>query len=164
MKTYLMSLLGAALLSILVSHLSPEGERGGIAKHVHLLSSLLLICVLLAPVQRLIDTLPSLLEGEWLTQTENARDDTIYREQLQEAIKKSSADYFTDMLAKTLCDEFSISQEELWCRVLWDPTASELTPTGVTVVLSGRAVWQDPAKIRATVEALVKCPCDVVIE
>ena len=93
MKTYLMSLLGAALLSILVSHLSPEGERGGIAKHVHLLSSLLLICVLLAPVQRLIDTLPSLLEGEWLTQTEDARDDAIYREQLQEAIKKSSADY-----------------------------------------------------------------------
>ena len=45
MKTYLLSLLTASLIAAMVGILAPEGERGGLAKHLRLLTSLFLVCV-----------------------------------------------------------------------------------------------------------------------
>jgi len=164
MKTYLLSILAAAILAILVTQLAPDGERGGIAKHIRLIASLFLICVLISPVQALIQRLPELLNGDWSSSANIPEDNAAYREQLEEAIRQASADYFTDMLTQTLCDELSVSQEEVRCRVLWDTEKQELTPQKVTVILSGRAIWKDPAQICALVTSLIGCPCDVIIE
>ena len=51
MKTYLISLLGAAFLAAAIGILTPEGS-GGIGKHVRLLSVLVLLCVIAAPLPR----------------------------------------------------------------------------------------------------------------
>ena len=149
MKAYLLTLIAAAILAILASQLVPDGERGGISKHVRLIASLFLICVLLSPVQTLIKNLPSLSDVNFFPSADENEYDAAYREQLQEAIDKASADYFTDMLTQTLCTELSVSQEELRCKVFWDTAKGEPTPTKVTVMLSGRAIWKDPAEIRA---------------
>lgn len=164
MKTYLLSLISAAMLAILVSLLSPEGDRGGIAKHMRLIISLFLVCVLISPVQALIRDLPDLLEKGWHSDAIGSVDHSEYHEQLTEAINQASAEYFTDMLTQTLCAELSISQEELRCKVFWDTSKSEMTPLKVTVFLSGKAIWKDPAEIRALIGALIGCECDVIID
>jgi hypothetical protein len=164
MKAYLLSLLAASILTILITLLAPEGERGGISKHVRLIASLFLVCVLLSPVQALLRTLPDLLRGEWIPSGEEETDDSHYKEQFEEAIGQASKDYFTDMLTQALCKELSLSGEDLQCRVVWEPTEREPTPARVIVTLSGQAIWKDPSQIRACVNTLVGCPCDVIIE
>ena len=164
MKSYLLGVLAASILAILVTQISPDGERGGIAKHIRLITSLFLICTLLSPIQALIQGLPNLINGIRLPDITDSAEQPNYQEQLDEALRQASKDYFTDMLAQTLCADLSLSQEDLRCHVSWDADCSELTPTRVTVMLSGRAIWKDPAQIRSLVSTLIGCPCDVIIE
>ena len=108
MKAYLLTLIGVALALSLVSILSPTGERGGIAKHVGLLVSLVLICTLLAPIRGLIENLPALLDPDWIHQEENSSAHDGYREEMEQALNNASTAYFSDMLTQALCAEFSI--------------------------------------------------------
>ncbi len=164
MKSYLFSLIAAAFLAALASQLSPEGERGGISRHVRFVASLFLICVLLSPLKELLQQLPDLLNGGWRPNAETSEEESDYLEQWQESINRASADYFTDMLTQTLCAQLSVPQDNLQCKVFWDNTEQELIPTKVAVTLSGKAIWKDPAEIRALVNALIACPCDVIIQ
>ena len=163
MKSYLITLLAASLLTILVTLLAPDGERGGISKHVRLIASLFLICTLLSPLQALIRELPRLLEGDWLPDADTTTDDA-YKQRLEDAINQASKDYFTDMLAQTLCTELSVQQEDLRCHVRWETGEEMPTPASVTVLLSGGAIWKDPTQICTLVNSLIGCPCEVVIE
>ena len=164
MKSYFIALLAATLLSVLILHLAPEGERGGLSKHVRLVASLFVVCILLSPIQALIQELPRWLEGDWLTVTDSPTEGDAYKERMEEAIDQASKDYFTDLLTQALCAELSLEQKDLQCRVMWDPEKDEPTPTGVTVLLSGKAIWKDPTHIRRTVDALIGCPCEIIIE
>ena len=164
MNAYLITLLAASLLTILVTRIAPDGERGGISKHVRLIASLFLICVLLSPIQALIRELPRLLEGDWLPNADTTTSDDAYKQRLEDAINQASKDYFTDMLEQTLCTELSVTQADLRCRVRWETDVQTPKPASVTVLLSGGAIWKDPTQIRTLVSSLIGCPCEVVIE
>ena len=58
MQTYLLSLLGGALAAALVGILAPEGA----SRHIRLVSSLFLICVLVAPLPKAIGSVSSWFE------------------------------------------------------------------------------------------------------
>ncbi len=160
MKSYLYALLLVSLATALAGMLSPDGEKGGMGKHLRLLSSLLLICVLILPLRDGIAYLVSWSQGELQIPGLEASEPDDYRDQMQENLDLASRDYFSQMLTKTLEQEFSITPGELRCIVRWE----EETPTRITVVLSGSAIWKDPQAIEDYVEALLGCPCQSAIE
>ena len=163
MKAYLLSLITAALVAALVNILTPNGDRGGIAAHQRLITSLFLVCVLIAPAEGVIKSLRNFADGDLLEFLPNdSPTQKDYQEQMNDALNASSERYFTQMLTQTLCEAFAIPSDEVRCAVSWDKTES--TPTRVTVILSGASIWKDPHAIEDFVTELLGCECITAIE
>lgn len=164
MKPYLISLIGAAIAVALIRMLSPEGEGSSIAKHVKLLTALLLISVLISPVVDLIGGVRAWASGEHSFPWEDRDHSQSNTENLQNALDSASTTYFSDMLTQTVANRFGISPGEVRCAVQWTEAGDALVPERVTVILSGQAIWLDPAQIETFVRELLGCDCVSAIE
>ncbi len=159
MQTYLLSLLGGALAAALVGILAPEGA----SRHIRLVSSLFLICVLVAPLPKAIGSVSS-----WFEELEEAADagesgGGDYAAQLEAAMESASRSYFAQSLTQMLEQRFSIPAGEVRCTVRWQQD-EELRPERVTLVLSGSAIWKNPAEMEEFVTGLLGCECVTAIE
>lgn len=164
MKSYLLTLIAASLMATLVGFLSPNGEKGGMAKHIKLLTSLFLVCVLIAPLKSAAEGLRSLIDGDWEIPWAESTDKENYQSEMQDAVNSASKSYFTDMLTQTLEQKFAIDTGNIRCTVRWEESAEALSPTQVTVFLSGKAIWKDPKAIESFVSELLGCECTTAIE
>lgn len=162
MRSYLLSVFLISVALSVVSLLSPEGEKGGMAKHLRLLTSLLLICVLIAPLGGLIRGLRDWTEGDFFLPGLEGDLEEDYQNELQESLDDASRDYFTQTLTRTLEEKFSIATGQIRCKVFWNENGN--APERVTVILSGGAIWKDPAQIEEFVTSLLGCPCQTAIE
>ena len=160
MDGYVLTLIGAAMISALVGVLAPAGST---AKYVKLITSLFLICVLISPVKGLIVGLRELIDGELSFSQEQEEAEEDFRLQTEALTNETAKLYFTDMLTDRILSRFSISPDELRCAVDWS-TDSAPMPTRITVFLSGRAIWQDTHAIEAFVTELIGVPCQSAIE
>ncbi len=159
MQTYLLSLLGGALAAALVGILAPEGA----SRHIRLVSSLFLICVLVAPLPKAIGSVSS-----WFEELEEAADagesgGGDYAAQLEAAMESASRSYFAQSLTQMLEQRFSIPAGEIRCTVRWQQD-EELRPERVTLVLSGSAIWKNPVEMEEFVTGLLGCECVTAIE
>ena len=159
MQTYLLSLLGGALAAALVGILAPEGA----SRHIRLVSSLFLICVLVTPLPKAIGSVSS-----WFEELEEAADagesgGGDYAAQLEAAMESASRSYFAQSLTQMLEQRFSIPAGEIRCTVRWQQD-EELRPERVTLVLSGSAIWKNPAEMEEFVTGLLGCECVTAIE
>lgn len=165
MKAYFLSVAVIGLIGALCSILAPAGDGGGIAKHLKLLTSLLLVCVLIAPVGDLIegggDWLGGNLSFPWEEGGEN-----VEGEDLQSKLDEVSTAYFTELLTETLEREFAIETGDLRCVVTWETQESgeSLRPERVTLLLSGKAIWKDTEAMEDFVTSLLGCACVSAIE
>ncbi len=154
----------ASLLAAMVNLLAPDGRGGGISKHLKFLTSLFLVCVLIVPIKDAIDGLYKLANGEitlpWLDVTD--KDD--YTDRTEDALDSASEAYFTQMLTQNLVSRFSLSADDLRCDVTWEEEGEERRPARVRVILSGKALWQDPHAIEDYIRDLLGCDCITAIE
>ena len=164
MKAYFLALLAIALTVTVIGILAPSGERGGISKHVGLLSGLCLICVLIAPLNGLSEKLGELLEANLKLPAEENASPEDSSAATQELLDSVGNEYFTAMLTQALETEFAITPGEVRCVTVWETANGRVTPQKVTVVLSGRAIWKDTGAIEAYVSRLLGCPCESAIE
>lgn len=164
MKEYLLTLVAAALIAALIGILSPDGERGGIAKHLKLLTSLFLICVLISPLHSVLTGLKDLANGNLSLPNFGTDTEDDYRQQMDEALDGATESYFSDMLTQTLESQFSIATGDVACRVEWVREGETHKPLRVTVILSGKAIWKDPKPIEDFVSELLGCECRTAIE
>ena len=162
-KVYMLSIFATALLITLVDILAPSGSGGGLSKYLKLVTSLVFVCILIAPTVSLAQHLKDFADGNWELETEGDVEDH-YSAELQDALDNASKDYFEGMLKQTLCKEFDIAEDDLRVRVEWDGKGQELRPQKVTVILSGKAIWKNPAKIEGYVSSLLGCDCVSAIE
>ena len=164
MKSYFIALLSASLLAALVGILSPEGEKGSLAKHMRLICSLFLICVLIMPLKDALSDLKGLIGGGLDLSLPSLDEQPSYEDRMEEALHDASTSYFTDMLTRMLEEQFEISTGEVRCIVVWSEEDGTLRPQRITVVLSGRAIWKNPQEIEVFVSELLGCPCASAIE
>ena len=162
-KTYLLSIFATALLITVVDILAPSGAGGGLSRHLKLVTSLVFVCILISPTVSLAQRLGEFARGEWNWEIEGDIEDH-YSSELQNAMDTASKEYFEEMLKKTLCEQFEILEDDIRTKVEWVNTAEYLRPQKVTVILSGKAIWKDPAKIEAYVSSLLNCDCATAIE
>lgn len=164
MTSYLLSLIATALVIVLYKVLSPSGERDGLAKHLRLLTALLLVISLLSPILAIIDGTKRIVNGEIELPWENETSTEDYSEELKSVLDSASASYFSDMLTQTIEKNFEIDRGDIRCAIQWKRDGESLSPDRVTVILSGNAIWKDPAEIERFVSALLGCTCVSAIE
>jgi len=160
-KVYILSIFATAILITVVDILAPSG--GGLSKHLRLVSSLVLVCVLISPTVSLAQKLQDFANGDWNFEIEGDVEDH-YSEELQNALDGASLEYFAGMLEQTLCEEVAIAEDELRVQIEWIGDGENLRPQKVTVVLSGKAIWKNPAQIEEYVTSLLGCACVSAIE
>lgn len=164
MKAYLITIIGGSLVAAIIGILSPEGDKGGIAKHIKLLTSLFLVCLLIAPLKGVLEKVQGWTNGSLPFFGSDDDTDESYEAILDGTIDQHSKKYFTQMLTEALQTQFSLKTGTIRCIVQWDGHGDDLHPDLVTVILSGNAVWQDPHAIESFVTALLECDCAVAIE
>ena len=164
MKEYVISLLSAALVAALIGVLAPTGEGGGLSRHLRLLTSLFLITVIILPLGDAMGTIEGFLDGSVTLPEIGGSTEEDYRKELDEALASSSKAYFATLLIEKLEEEFTIPEGEVRCAIRWSEDAGEARPERISVILSGSAIWKDPASIEAFVRDLVGCECVTAIE
>jgi len=163
MKEYIVSLIVAALVAALVTALSPEGEGGGLSRHLRLLCTLFLLCVIVAPLGGVLGTLSDALGGT-LTPPEAGGDTEDYQSQLDQALSDAAKPYFANLLIEAIEKEFAIPTGEVRCAIRWREGESGATPERISIILSGSAIWKDPSPIEKFVRDRVGCECVSAIE
>ena len=161
-KAYLLSIFATALLITVVDILAPA-NAGGVSKHLKLVLSLVFVCVLISPTLTLAEGLLAFSNGDWELEIEGDLENH-YSQELQNALDDASKDYFEDMLTLTICQEFNVSEDTLRLHVEWDGEGENLRPHKVTLILSGSAIWKNPAKMEEYVSSLLGCDCMSAIE
>ena len=158
MREYLLSILSAALVIALVGMLAPEG----MGSSLNLISSLFLLLAIAAPLPKLIVSLPEQIEAIFQTDGQSGSEED-FRQQSDLALEGASKAYLVQSLTQLLEEEFSIPSGEVRCAVQW-AEGEEIVPEKITVILSGSAIWKNPAPIEETVSRLMGCECVTAIE
>ena len=162
-KAYLLSIFATALLITVVDILAPASAGSGLSKHLKLVLSFVFVCVLISPTVTLAERLLAFSNGDWELEIEGDLKDH-YSQELQNALDDASKDYFEDMLTLTISQEFDILEDNLRVIVEWDGVGESLRPHKVTLILSGSAIWKNPAKMEEYVSSLLNCDCVSAIE
>ena len=162
---YVIVVLSAAVGIILV--LSPEGRGQGLKKHIRLISSICLLCVLIEPAAELIAALRDAggsIVGE-INKNEvglHERYESIYEQYLDGRYGENIGQAVKD----ALYEKFGIKNEN--CRVSTEFHYSEKdgvrVPRRIVVVLSGSARLKDPISVKDFVSELFGCEAEVAVE
>ena len=155
MKEYLLSILAAALISALLLHLLPE--KASLKKGAQLLSALLLLSLVLSPLSGAKEALENLFSGDWFDETTLQED---YTKKSGESLSSYSKDYLENLVKEQLVKSFSLCEDDLSVHLLFE----DGEPKKVLLLLSGKAIWQDSARLEAYVEQLLGIDCSSALE
>ncbi len=162
MREYIATLLCVASICGIVGMLSPEGKRGGISRHVNLVCSLAVLCVIAAPFVNLIGELRNDGVDLGFIGEAGERAEEEYREVFNEYLAEYNAENVSVLLEEKICSEFEIKAEniEVWVRLATEK--EECLVESVTVGVKGEAILNDPYSIVEYVCDLLDCECEIV--
>ncbi|MBR2336246.1 MAG: hypothetical protein IKA62_08515 [Clostridia bacterium] len=150
MKEYVFSILAVATVGALVLILSPEGEGGGIKKHISLAVGLAAILVIISPLTKAMESLANLnFEGI----TSNTGDADEYESIFYDALNKAEISNLKSGIKAALRDKFDIDESE--CSV--EITLRDNKIRRVLIRLYGSAVWCDSGAIEKYLYELLGC-------
>ena len=160
MREYLMSVICAAITVGIISVLVPEGEGGGLRRHVGLIGALCVVAILISPAQHLLEFLGGLSEGDWRVDTEQGVEQ--YEAEYSKYLASLGERELADGLAKLICEKFDISSEQCHVNAKIGQYDGQAVAEQITVILSGTALLRDPYAIEEFVSELLGCECTVV--
>ena len=153
MGEYVLRVVGAAFCVGLLEELLP-GECGS-KTYVRFLTGLCLLAILIAPVGRLLASLPDAL-GELSVPEEQAENEyeRILRENLGEAVRQRLG----EAVKRDLAERFGVKHErtEVGIRLSEDGT---LAVSRLIVTLRGSDIFKNPYEIEQYFSELLGCEC-----
>ena len=156
MREYIFSIIGASVITAVITLFLPEG--GDVSKHVKLLASLAVLCMIAAPVTELsglwdiggfFDSLTNVETGD--SEAENKYYDVLTEMGSAELEKK---------LSELVCEKFSIDTKDIKIDVEASEREGVFCVDRVAVGLFGAAVLKSPYEIEEYISSLVGCDCD----
>lgn len=150
MSHYFYTLAVAAVAISVLLAIAPGSMKG----HLRALCALCMICLVCMPLSGF---LRDLRDGA-LEIPEDWQQPEVEQEP---GYEQFSEQMLSGQLTLLLEQELGISQDDVQVYAEWDGQGSLVC---VTLVLSGKAIWQDPAPIRTYVQGLLGCPCVIAIE
>ncbi len=150
MQEYILSILAVAAVGAIAFILSPEGEGGGIKKHISLAVGLASILVIISPLSKAIESLAD-LKFDGFSGSVGRPDE--YESIFYDAFDKTEISNLKSGIKAALRDEFGIDESE--CSV--EITVRDRELSRVLIRLYGSAVWRDSGAIEKYLYELLGC-------
>ncbi len=161
MTPYILSLLAASVAAAIVELLAPRGEGGRMTAQVRMVAGLFLLVALLHPLRAGIDFLMSLPEQSMEMPEQDA---AAYESTLKASILSLGNAELTAWVRETLETSFGIAPEQAEIVPVWDEGEALSPPlVELCIVLSGRAILEDPHAIESYFADALGCPCRVSV-
>lgn len=166
MRGYVIGLFGLAVCCALVELFSPEGEGGGISRHVKMLSGVCLLLVLWTPLSALLrggGDLPERLANaieNWLSEGEERQED--FSQIWQGEQERLDLMYASETIKQLLIDRFEISDEDITVQVETDETGERMSL--VRIALRGQAIWRDTHQMQSYLNEILQCESMIYLE
>ena len=166
---YIYSIVCISAAVGIVCIIAPDGIRGGIRKHLKLVCSLCLLCVLIGPLLGFINSIKDVI-----SQGKDALTNFISDEELRDGYESIYDKYlegdYGDNVGKavknSIREQFGIPESE--CRVNVEFADEDgdgvKEPSKITVIFSGRSVFRDPKEIKSFVSELFGCECICAVD
>lgn len=155
MREYVLAVLIVGILGSCISLLAPEGEGGGLGKHVRLAVGVVLIAVCISPLLSLIDSLRELDLQGFLPEGEDLQEyESLFEEGFFAAEQKTAE----EGIVRLLRDRFGIEEGEAEVSLqITEEGDGTRHVTRIVILLYGSAVWKDTGAIEGYLEGLFSC-------
>lgn len=166
MKEYVIGLFALSIVCAMVELLSPEGEGGGMVRHIKWVGGLCLLCVLCFPLAALLQEGGDLPEkmfsaiDQWLGEGEKMEEQ--YQELWQDEQQKLDLAYAQDAIEQMICREFGLLEDEV--SVLAEADEQEKLLTYVRVGLSKGAIWTNTHQVEEFIQKMFGCESSIYLE
>lgn len=168
MKAYLITVVWAAVAGTLAELIGVDEEGSG-AKLLRLITGLMILSVVVAPLRSLLQIGPdALLDRLWgvcaRAETTAVELGEQYARQTVDFIRAAGESGASAAVARLVAQQFALSEED--CRAAVELTEHEgqFSPLSVRIILSGKAILADPYAIESYLAALFSCPVSVALE
>lgn len=163
MKSYVISIACVAIICSISSLLSPDGEGGGLGKHVRLVAALVLTVVCISPAVSLIEAISELdLSASF---SEHITDDgDRYEEIFFDSLGVSEERVLRDGISDILYEQFKINGDE--CDISFEISEGEdgRKLERIFILLRGSAIWKDTGEIERVLGEIFACEIITAIE
>ena len=165
MRAYIYSVVCVAAIGGIALMVSPDGMRSGIKKHMRLICSLCMLCVMISPVSELLNGIRDI--GDEIG--DSGEEDRLHG--IYESIyEEKNEEVYRDSIGKTVKDQLyenlSVPSDECRVSVEFSDTDGDgiREPRKITVILSGGSIFKDPRRVEALVSKKFGCECVCAIE
>lgn len=155
--------VGALLL------ISPDGIRSGLKKHLRLIGSFALICIIIQPASSFLDKIDELSKGDFSGIFEAPQESELYEDYdriYQDYLEGGYGQNLGSAVKDSLFEKFEIKKENVRVLVEFhEPDGSGIKkPKKITVILSDEAKYKDPEEIKSFVSSVFECQSEVAVE
>ncbi len=158
-KGYIVAVMCVTVIGSIISMLAPDGEGGGIGKHIRLIYGLCVVIVCINPIKDIVYYINELDIGGIVDLPEQESD--RYADIFDDAYGTAEVENLKSGIKQILLDRFGIDNAE--CEIAINLTEkSELSR--IIVTLYGGAVWKNTNEIESLLGDLFGCEIVTVIE
>ena len=158
MRGYILSIICISVIGSVISMLSPDGEGGGISKHIKLIFGLCVVIVCINPINDIVNYINELDFDSIIERPESESEK--YSEIFDGAYESAETDNLKNGIKQILSDRFDIDGSE--CKVSVTLTENRAL-SRVVITLYGGAVWKNTNEIEDYLKNLLGCEIISVI-
>lgn len=152
MKGYIISVMCVSIIGSIISMLAPDGEGGGIGKHIRLILGLCVVIVCINPIKDIVDYINEL---DFSVITASGEDESDrYSEIFDNTYGAAEAENLKSGIKQMLYDRFGIDPSECEVGVV---ISDERKLSRVIITLYGSAVWKNTNEIEDYLSQIFKC-------
>lgn len=157
MKSYIISIICVGVIGSIISLIAPEGEGGGLGKHVRLAVGCVLVLTCVSPLGDLIEGLRALdLSGLVPEVNEGAIEE--YESIFGNSYEAAELSSLKEGIAAMLEERYGVEREDCKVEVIADRNGSgELELKRIFITLYGSAIWKDTGEIERYFGRLFDC-------
>ncbi|MBE6531076.1 MAG: hypothetical protein E7679_03150 [Ruminococcaceae bacterium] len=158
----MITLISVSIVCGIVHILAPAGTGEGIRKHVKLISSLCVLCIMIAPISGFIRSLESSefnILGEY---KESGSLENRYDKIYNDMISAYSAEQIAERCEEILRERFSLEEGDIQVMIYFSSSDNEPVISKAAVILYTGAITKDPREISACVTELLECECEII--
>ena len=157
MKNYIISIIIIGVIGSLVTLLSPDGEGGGLKKHVGLAVGLCMILFFATPIMSLMQSISELDVSALVPKADDA-EIAEYESIFESGLSAAEVENLREGIANILRERFEIEAEQCLVTVKITSDGSGKRELGrVFIRLFGTAIWKDTGEIERYLEELLGC-------
>ena len=157
MKEYVISIICIGVIGSIITLLAPEGEGGGLGKHVRLAVGCAVILTCISPLGELIEGLREVELGELVPEIEEGGLEE-YESIFGESYAAAELSSLREGIAAMLEQRYGIERSECKIEVSADQNGTgSLTLKRIFITLYGSAIWKDTGEIERYFGELFGC-------